>query len=128
MSDPSRESRSASSIFRNVEESHSALFEFDEGRLKVEEQSLGKSYYAPATTSAKYLLVPSIMFKDIFHSPVEYKEIQSLESNSKQLGAIEEERKEEKREPNIKRDATWLLPVRFVEALAKNKVQWDRVE
>lgn len=114
--------RTTASVFKNVEDSHSVLREFVLGE-RFEARSFEKSHYAPVTASAKYLQLTPQFCNDILVK--DHKEIPIEGLSSQQLQAVKQDRAKNSVDIGY---ATWFLPVRFVAALAKNKVQWDRVQ
>ncbi|KLO19381.1 hypothetical protein SCHPADRAFT_74447 [Schizopora paradoxa] len=111
-----REARGGPSVFKRVEESHSALYELDDERLEKDKRSIGQTHYAPTTTTAKYLLLTPIFLGDVLYPTITAKDISTTDET------VIDDRKENKITIN-----EWYLPVRFVAALALNKVEWDKV-
>lgn len=114
--------RTTASVFKRVEESHSALHEFEDGE-RFEARSFEKNHYAPVTASARYLQLTTTFWTDVLRQ--EHKEISAVGLDLKQLAAVKKDRDNNAVDSD---NATWFLPVRLVAALAKNKVQWDRVQ
>ncbi|KLO16796.1 hypothetical protein SCHPADRAFT_200774 [Schizopora paradoxa] len=118
-------------VFEHVEGTRfrvNILYQFvDEHSEPLRGRVLQDHHYAPTTASAKYLkLTPNFVDRIFLKGYGNVKRIPITPGLSKkQEDAVLQDCKEHKVSDT---HTAWFLPVRFVAALAKNKVDWDTIE